>query len=57
MDKQSYAVLLMQECVKQGALGPYLKSAASIHCPGDLRYKRPVNAGFAYTTLAERTEP
>jgi prepilin-type processing-associated H-X9-DG protein len=52
MDKQSYAILLMQECVKQGALGPYLKSATSIHCPGDLRYKRPVGAGFAYGSVS-----
>lgn len=52
LDKQSYAVLLMQECVKQGALGPYLKSANSIHCPGDARYKRPVGAGFAYGSVS-----
>jgi hypothetical protein len=52
MDKQSYAIELMQECVKQGALGQYLKSAASIHCPGDLRYKRPVGAGFAYGSVS-----
>ena len=32
----------MQECVKQGAFGPYLKSANAIHCPGDMRFKRPV---------------
>ena len=52
MDKQSYAVLLMQECVKQGAFGPYLKTATAIHCPGDARYKRPVGAGFAYGSVS-----
>jgi len=52
MDKQSYAILLMQECVKQGALGPYLKSANSIHCPGDLRYQRAVGNGFAYGSVS-----
>ena len=56
MDKQSYAIELMQECVKQGALGQYLKSAASIHCPGDLRYKRPVGAGFAYGSVSGVTD-
>ena len=48
MDAQSYAILVMNECVKQGALGPVLKSAAAIHCPGDLRFQRPVGNGFAY---------
>src|SRR5881394_834426 len=52
MDKQSYAILLMQECVKQGALGPYLKTANAIHCPGDARYKRPAGAGFAYGSVS-----
>src|SRR5881394_3176431 len=52
MDKQSYAIELMQECVKQGALGQYLKSAASIHCLGDLSAQRPVGAGFAYGSLS-----
>jgi len=52
MDKQSYAILLMEECVKQGAFGPYLKNANAIHCPGDTRYKRPVGAGFAYGSVS-----
>jgi len=42
----------MQECVKQGALGPYLKTANAIHCPGDARYKRPAGAGFAYGSVS-----
>jgi len=52
MDPQAYAILLMNECVRQGAFGPYLKSAAAIHCPGDARYRRPVGAGFAYGSVA-----
>ena len=52
LDAQSYAILLMQECVKQGAFGPYLKSANAIHCPGDMRFKRPVGAGFAYGSVS-----
>jgi prepilin-type N-terminal cleavage/methylation domain-containing protein len=52
MDSMSYAILLMQECVKQGAFGPYLKNANVIHCPGDARYKRPVGQGFSYGSVA-----
>ena len=52
MEPQAYAILLMNECVRQGAFGPYLKTAAAIHCPGDLRYRRPVGAGFAYGSVA-----
>ncbi len=52
MPAQDYAVLLMNECVKQGALGPYLKTAATIHCPGDMRFRRPVGQGFAYGSVA-----
>jgi prepilin-type N-terminal cleavage/methylation domain-containing protein len=52
MAAQAYAILLMNECVRQGALGLYLKTAAAIHCPGDLRYRLPVGAGFAYGSVA-----
>jgi prepilin-type N-terminal cleavage/methylation domain-containing protein/prepilin-type processing-associated H-X9-DG protein len=52
MDAQTYAVRLMNECVKQGAFGPYLKSADAIHCPGDMRYKRPIGNGFAYGSVS-----
>src|SRR2546423_2680033 len=55
MAAQSYAILLMNECVRQGAFGPYLKNAGAIHCPGDLRYRRPVGAGFAYGSVAGAT--
>ena len=48
MDIQTYTVLLMNECVKQGALGDVLKGAGAIHCPGDSRFQRPVGQGFAY---------
>ncbi len=52
MDAMAYAILLMNECVRQGAFGPYLKNANVIHCPGDARYKRPVGNGFAYGSVA-----
>jgi prepilin-type N-terminal cleavage/methylation domain-containing protein len=52
MDAKSYAILLMDECVRQGAFGPYLKSAAAIHCPGDMRFQRAVGKGFAYGSVA-----
>jgi prepilin-type N-terminal cleavage/methylation domain-containing protein len=52
---QAYAILLMNECVRQGAFGPYLKTAAAIHCPGDVRYRLPVGAGFAYGSVAGMT--
>ena len=52
LDNQAYAVRLMQECVKQGAFGTYLKNPDVIHCPGDMRYKRPFGSGFAYGSLA-----
>jgi prepilin-type N-terminal cleavage/methylation domain-containing protein/prepilin-type processing-associated H-X9-DG protein len=52
LDAQSYAILLMNECVKQGAFGPYLNNANSIHCPGDTRYKSPVGSGFAYGSVS-----
>jgi prepilin-type N-terminal cleavage/methylation domain-containing protein len=52
MDKQTYAIFVMQECVKQGALGVYLKNANVIHCPGDMRFKRPVGNGFSYGSVA-----
>jgi len=52
MAAQAYAILVMNECVRQGAFGLYLKTAAAIHCPGDLRYRLPVGAGFAYGSVA-----
>jgi prepilin-type N-terminal cleavage/methylation domain-containing protein len=52
MDNQTYAIFLMNECVKQGAFGPYLKNANVIHCPGDARYRRPVGSGFAYGSVS-----
>jgi prepilin-type N-terminal cleavage/methylation domain-containing protein len=52
MDKQTYAVFLMQECVRQGAFGQYLKNPNVIHCPGDMRYRRPVGGGFSYGSVA-----
>jgi len=52
MDAQSYAILLMNECVRQGAIGPYIKNAGPIHCPGDMRYLRVVGKGFSYGSYA-----
>jgi prepilin-type N-terminal cleavage/methylation domain-containing protein len=52
MDAKSYEILCMQACVKQGALGQYLKTADVIHCPSDTRYQQPVGAGFAYGSVA-----
>jgi prepilin-type N-terminal cleavage/methylation domain-containing protein/prepilin-type processing-associated H-X9-DG protein len=55
MDAKSKDILLMHECVKQGAIGPYLKTAGAIHCPSDTRYNRPPGAGFAYGSVAGMT--
>jgi len=55
MDPQAKAIFLMQECVRQGALGLYLKNANVIHCPSDTRYKRPPGQGFAYGSVAGTT--
>jgi prepilin-type N-terminal cleavage/methylation domain-containing protein len=52
LGSEAYAILLMNECVRQGAFGPYLKTAQAIHCPGDMRYRRPVGSGFAYGSVA-----
>ncbi len=48
MPVQQKEIFLMQECIRQGALGPYLKNANIIHCPSDTRYKRTVGQGFSY---------
>jgi prepilin-type N-terminal cleavage/methylation domain-containing protein/prepilin-type processing-associated H-X9-DG protein len=55
MGNTEYSILCMQECVKQGALGQYLKTADVIHCPSDTRYRRPVGSGFAYGSVAGMT--
>jgi len=52
MGLESYTILLMNECVKQGAFGQYLGNAGAIHCPGDLRFKKPVGSGFAYGSVS-----
>jgi prepilin-type N-terminal cleavage/methylation domain-containing protein len=52
MDAQSYIVLESEECVKQGAFGPYLKNADAVHCPGDLRRSLTVGNGFAFISLS-----
>jgi prepilin-type N-terminal cleavage/methylation domain-containing protein/prepilin-type processing-associated H-X9-DG protein len=49
---EAQGIALMQECVKQGALASYIKNANVIHCPSDTRYKRPINKGFSYGSLA-----
>ena len=55
MSAKSYEILCMQECVKQGALGQYLKTADVIHCPSDTRALRQVGSGFAYGSVAGMT--
>ena len=47
MSAQDFQILVMNECVKQGAIGPYMKSTSAIHCPGDVRYNLPAGKGFA----------
>jgi len=55
MDPKSKDILLMQECVKRGAIGPYLRTADSVHCPSDPRFGRPSGAGFAYGSVGGMT--
>ena len=55
MDDKSYDILCMQECIKQGALGSYLRTADVIHCPSDTRFRRQVGSGFAYGSVAGMT--
>ena len=55
MTGQQKEIFLMQECVRQGALAQYLKTADVIHCPSDTRYRRPVGLGFSYGSYAGTT--
>src|SRR5258706_10591009 len=55
MAPQAKAIFLMQECVRQGALSQYLKTADVLHCPSDSRYRRPVGQGFSYGSYAGTT--
>ncbi len=55
LSPQAYAITLMNECVRQGAFGPYLKTAGALHCPGDTRFRRPIGQGFAYGSVAGTT--
>lgn len=48
MAPQQKEIFLMQQCILQGALSQYLKSANVIHCPSDTRYRRTVGQGFSY---------
>ncbi len=52
---QQMEIFLMHECVRQGALSQYLKTADIIHCPSDSRYRRPVGQGFSYGSYAGTT--
>ena len=52
LDAQSYAILVMQQCVIQGALSSFLKNPNVVHCPGDLRYQRQAGSGFAFCTYS-----
>ena len=55
MAPQQKEIFLMHECVRQGALSQYLKTADIIHCPSDSRYRRPVGQGFSYGSYAGTT--
>jgi len=55
LDGKSRDILLMNECVKRGAIGPYLKTANAIHCPSDWRYNKPAGGGFAFGSVAGMT--
>ena len=55
MDGRSRDILLMNECVKRGAIGPYLKTANAIHCPSDPRFNQPSGRGFAFGSVAGMT--
>jgi prepilin-type N-terminal cleavage/methylation domain-containing protein len=52
LDNTAYAILQMEECIKQGAFGPYLVNANVLHCPGDTRYSRPAGSGGAENGFA-----
>ena len=56
LDNTAYAILQMEECVRQGAFGPYLVNANVLHCPGDTRYSKPAGSngenGFAFGSVA-----
>jgi len=46
MDARTKAIFLMEQCVLQGAIGPYIRTADAIHCPADYRFTRPVGNGW-----------
>jgi prepilin-type processing-associated H-X9-DG protein len=55
MPQPQREIFLMQECIRQGALSPYLKNANVVHCPSDTRFRRPVGQGFSYGSYAGTT--
>jgi hypothetical protein len=55
MDGKSRDILLMNECVNRGAIGPYLRTANAIHCPSDPRFNQPSGRGFAFGSVAGMT--
>jgi len=52
LDNTAFAILQMEECVRQGAFGPYLVNANVLHCPGDTRYAKPAGSGGAENGFA-----
>ena len=52
MDARTKEITIMQQCVIQGAVGPYLRTVNAIHCPADYRFTRPVGNGFSYGSFA-----
>jgi len=51
LDSESYVKLLSEQCVAQGAFGPYLKNPDVVNCPGDTR-KQLSSANYAYCSYS-----
>jgi len=51
LDSQSYVKLLSEQCVAQGAFGPYLKNPDVVNCPGDTR-KQLSSANYAFCSYS-----
>ena len=51
LDNQSYVKLLSEQCLIQGAFGPYLKNPDVINCPGDTR-KNLSSANYAFCSYS-----
>jgi prepilin-type N-terminal cleavage/methylation domain-containing protein len=54
LDTQGYVKLLTEQCVAQGAFGPYLKNPDVVNCPGDTR-KQLGSANYAFCSYSGAT--